>query len=233
MVDEVVALLELLSAIGLIIMLIALALLALVSLLGGIGALAERAGDRWAQAGYYLEVGAAIVAGWVRSGAGILDWLAALMTGRPPQYYVERRRQAAESIRQTGLSAAQTQTDSPSARHNVLSHASSTAPHTMSHPASAPARSDAHGAPAPARNAPQAAQGIRTDAAHTALADVQVARILRHYRTAEALVEALLLAGWGVGQIRAVVRLDNNRVSEIAARVRGEPTMEEDSGLAG
>ncbi len=80
------------------------------------------------------------------------------------------------------------------------------------------------------RTAPQSARIVRADAAQTALADVQFARILRHYRTPEALVEALLLAGWGVGQIRAVVRLDNNRVSEIAAKYRREEAQHELDG---
>jgi len=45
--------------------------------------------------------------------------------------------------------------------------------------------------------------------------DVEIAVILRAYRTPEALVQALRLAGWGVGQIRAAVKLDNNRVSQL------------------
>ncbi len=229
MVEQVVALLEMISAIGLVILLVALALLLLLTLVSSIGAALELGGDRIALLTRYIERGTSAVAGWVRSGAGVLDLLAAALTGQSPAHYVERRRQRADGSRQTGLSAQQTQTDGLSARHNdneplapapTPAAPARTAQDTAQH-ASDAARTAPDAARSMQRNAPQAAQGMRANAAQTALADVQVARILRHYRTAEALVEALLLAGWGVGQVRAVVRLDNNRVSEIAARVRG------------
>lgn len=215
MVEQVVTLLEMSSAIGLVILLVALAALALLTLLTSVGAVLEHGGDRLDLLQRYVARGTDVVAGWVRSGASILDLLAAALTGQSPAHYVERRRQAGAIGRQTGLSAGDAQTDHLSARHNVAP-----APTSASLP-----RADAPTPAPPARSvqpdAPQSARTMHSDAAHAALADVQVARILRHYRTAEALVEALLLAGWGVGQIRAVVRLDNNRVSEIAARVRG------------
>lgn len=204
MVEQIVTLLEMISAIGLVMLLIALAALALLTLVSSVGAVLEHGGDRLDLLQRYVARGTDVVAGWVRSGAGVLDLLAAALTGQSPAYYVERRRRVTECARQTGLSAVQTQTDGLSARHNDNTPA-------------APART----AQDTVQHASDAARTMRTDAAQMALADVQVARILRHYRTAEALAEALLLAGWGVGQVRAVVRLDNNRVSEIAARVRG------------
>lgn len=226
MVEQVVTLLEMISAIGLVMLLVALAAFALLTLVSSVGAVLEHGGDRLDLLQRYVARGTDVVAGWVRSGAGVLDLLAAALTGQSPAHYVERRRQAGAIGRQTGLSAAQTQTDSPSARHNVPPTSTPTPlPRTDAPTPAPPTRSVPSAAPQSARNvqsdASHAARTMRSDAAQHALADVQVARILRHYRTADALVEALLLAGWGVGQVRAVVRLDNNRVSEIAARVRG------------
>lgn len=231
MVEQVVTLLEMISAIGLVILLVALALLLLLTLVSSVGAVLEHGGDRLDLLMRYIERGTSALAGWVRGSATMLDLLAAAWTGQSPAHYVERRRLHAAADRQTGLSASAEQTDGLSARPAPMPAAPArTAQDTVQH-ASDAARTAPDTTRSLRRIALHAAQGMRANAAQTALADVQVARILRHYRTAEALVEALLLAGWGVGQIRATVRIDNNRVSEIAARVRGatEET-EEDVG---
>jgi hypothetical protein len=238
MVEQVVTLLEMVSAIGLVILLIALAALALLTSVSSVGAVLEHGGDRLVLLARYIERGTSAVAGWVRGSANMLDLLAAALTGQSPAHYVERRRQRADGSRQTGLSASAEQTDRSSARHNdneplapapTPAAPARTAQDTAQH-ASDAARTAPDAARSMQRNAPQSARTMRSDAAQHALADVQVARILRHYRTAEALVEALLLAGWGVGQIRATVRIDNNRVSEIAAKYRREEAQHELDG---
>lgn len=231
MTNHVIALLELISATAMVIALLALAGIVLVTLLGAVGSVAERAGDRWQQALERVAYGGHIVAGWLRSGVTVLDLLAAALTGQSPSHYVERRRQAGTIGRQTGLSAGDAQTDQRSARQNDDNREPSPPLRPPLMPvmrADAPqaARMPASPMQPPARTV---AQPARSDAA----TDAQIIRLLRAYRTADVVAEALLLAGWGVGQVRSVVRMDNNRVSAIAARVTGrrEDDMEASDGM--